>query len=91
MTRRGFASLALTGLILCTLSPAQAEQKLGYIDSQVLREKLPEFKDIPIIALTAYAMKEDKEKTLKVGCNDYISKPIIPKKFIKVVNSYLRE
>ena len=46
MTRRGFASLALTGLILCTLSPALAEQKLGYIDSQVLREKLPEFKDI---------------------------------------------
>ena len=46
MTRRGFAFLALTGLIFGALSPALAEQKLGYIDSQVLREKLPEFKDI---------------------------------------------
>ena len=45
---------------------------------------------IPIIALTAYAMKEDKEKALKAGCNAYISKPIIPEEFIKIVNSYLR-
>jgi outer membrane protein len=46
MIRRTFVSVGLTGLTLFAFSPLEAEQKLGYIDSQVLREKLPEFKDI---------------------------------------------
>jgi len=61
----------------------------GYEVTRQLRE-LPEFKDVPIIALTAYAMKGDQEKTLEAGCNGYITKPIIPEEFIKVVNSYLK-
>ena len=61
----------------------------GYEVTRHLRE-LPEFKDVPIIALTAYAMKEDEEKTLEAGCDGYITKPIIPEEFIKVVNSYLK-
>ena len=47
MMRRITVTVAVTGLILCALSSTVgAEQKLGYIDSQVLREKLPEFKDV---------------------------------------------
>lgn len=61
----------------------------GYEVTRRLRD-LAEFKDVPIIALTAYAMEGDREKVLQAGCDDYIPKPIIPEEFIKVVNSYLR-
>jgi two-component system cell cycle response regulator DivK len=42
-----------------------------------------------ILALTAYAMKGDKEKILKTGCNDYISKPINVETFVSTVRRYL--
>jgi len=61
----------------------------GYEVTRRLRD-LTEFKDVPIIALTAYAMEGDREKALQAGCNGYIPKPIIPDEFIKVLNSYLK-
>ncbi len=45
---------------------------------------------IPIIALTAYAMKSDIEKSLKSGCNDHLSKPIMPKTLLGTINKYLK-
>jgi CheY-like chemotaxis protein len=42
--------------------------------------------NIPIIALTAYAMQEDKERFLQAGMNDYISKPLDMDKLLTVIN-----
>jgi len=42
-----------------------------------------------ILAMTAFAMKGDREKILKTGCNDYISKPINVEQFISTVRRHL--
>jgi len=46
-------------------------------------------RETAILALTACAMKGDREKILKTGCNDYISKPINVENFISTVRKYL--
>lgn len=48
-------------------------------------------KDIPIIALTSYAMKGDKEHLLEEGFNDYISKPISKDSFIETIKKVLQK
>ena len=48
-------------------------------------------KHIPIIAVTAFAMKGDEERILSKGCEAYLSKPISIVKFIEVVKSYIRD
>jgi len=47
----------------------------GYECTREIRTKA-HFKDLPVIAMTANAMKGDKEKTLEAGMNDYLSKPV---------------
>jgi CheY-like chemotaxis protein len=47
----------------------------GYETMKCIRAQ-PEYKDLPILALTAKAMKGDREKCLEAGANDYLSKPI---------------
>ncbi len=48
-----------------------------------------ELKDIPVIAVTAFAMKGDEQKIREGGCEDYISKPISVVHFMDVIQSYL--
>jgi len=49
-----------------------------------------ETSNIPVIAVTSYAMVGDREKTLKAGCDCYIEKPIDPKTFISEIEQYLQ-
>jgi two-component system cell cycle response regulator DivK len=46
---------------------------------------------IPVIAITAFAMKGDEEKIRQGGCEAYLSKPISIVKFLETVRAYLRE
>lgn len=48
-----------------------------------------ELKSIPVVAVTAFAMKGDEQKIREGGCEDYISKPISVIKFIETVQKYL--
>lgn len=48
-----------------------------------------ELRSIPIIAVTAFAMKGDEEKIRRAGCEDYVSKPIAVAKFVETVKRFL--
>ncbi|HCM84402.1 MAG TPA: response regulator [Alphaproteobacteria bacterium] len=50
-----------------------------------------ELRTIPVIAVTAFAMKGDEERMREGGCDDYISKPISVQKFLDTVGKYLRD
>lgn len=45
--------------------------------------------DVPIISHTAYDFEEEKEKSIKAGCDDYISKPVTSKMLISKLNQYI--
>ena len=51
--------------------------------------KIDKFKDVPMIAVTSFAMKGDKERILAAGFNHYISKPINVKEFRELVSQLL--
>jgi CheY-like chemotaxis protein len=46
--------------------------------------------DIPIVALTSYAMSGDEKKARKAGCCGYLTKPIDTRSFLKEIDLYLR-
>ncbi|MCD6555605.1 MAG: response regulator, partial [Bacteroidales bacterium] len=57
----------------------------GYEATKLIKEFRP---DLPVIAQTAYSTPEEKEKALKAGCDDFISKPISKEIFSKVIDKY---
>jgi two-component system cell cycle response regulator DivK len=50
---------------------------------------MEDYKDITVIALTAHAMKGDREKALAAGCKGYITKPINIREFSEQIKQYL--
>lgn len=60
----------------------------GYESTRRIK-KLEGYQSIPIIALTSYAMAEDKKKAFEAGCDGYISKPINPETFRDEIRKYL--
>jgi CheY-like chemotaxis protein len=50
----------------------------------------PALSDVPIVAVTSYAMAGDRENALSAGCSGYMEKPIDPETFVADVMSHLR-
>ena len=60
----------------------------GYETMEIIR-KNPELHKVPIITLTAKAMKEDYQKAIDSGANDYISKPLDVEKLFELLKIWL--
>lgn len=64
--------------------------KMPVMDGFEATKEIRKFnKAIPIIAQTAYALSEDKEKAKEAGCNDYLVKPIKPNELFSILYKYL--
>jgi signal transduction histidine kinase/DNA-binding response OmpR family regulator/HAMP domain-containing protein len=60
----------------------------GYDTMRAIRER-GKFKDLPIVAVTAKAMKGDREKTIEAGAWDYLSKPVDTEHMLSVLRTWL--
>ena len=89
-TRNGFDALKIArehrpNLILMDI---QLPEISGLEVTKWLKDD-EELRDIPVIAVTAFAMKGDEERIRQGGCEAYISKPISVPRFIETIKSYL--
>jgi CheY-like chemotaxis protein len=60
----------------------------GYETTRAVRAN-PEWRTLPIIAVTAKAMKGDREKCLEAGASDYITKPVDPEQLLSLLRVWL--
>ena len=82
MTRNSHPDLILMDIQLPEISGLDITRKIK-ADQDIC--------DIPIVAVTAFAMKDDEEKILRAGCEAYISKPISITHFLDTVKAFLGE
>jgi CheY-like chemotaxis protein len=61
----------------------------GYQTIAAIRQ-IPQFKSLPIIAVTAKAMKGDREKCIEAGAWDYLSKPVDPQQLLSVLRAWMQ-
>ncbi|MEO3975478.1 HAMP domain-containing protein [Streptomyces sp. CAU 1734] len=62
----------------------------GYATTSAIR-RMPQFAGLPIIALTAKAMKGDREKAIESGASDYVTKPVDPDHLLSVMEQWMHQ
>jgi len=60
----------------------------GYRTTQLIRER-PAMSHVPIVAVTAYALNDENEAAMQIGCNEYLTKPFKPRQLLEVVDRLL--
>jgi CheY-like chemotaxis protein/nitrogen-specific signal transduction histidine kinase len=86
--RDGIETLKNTPGIDVALVDIMMPEMDGYEAMQHIRD-MPEFKSVPLIALTAKAMKGDREKCIEAGASDYITKPADSEQLLSLLRVWL--
>ena len=60
----------------------------GFRTTQLIRAR-PGMTHIPIVAVTAYALNDEREAAMHIGCNEYLTKPFKPRQLLEVVDRLL--
>ncbi len=71
------------------LMDVQMPEMDGITAMKTIKSNIPALKDTPVIAITAYAMKGDRERLISEGFSDYISKPVRVDEILRKVNAHL--
>src|SRR5580704_11264655 len=87
--RAGIESLERNEDISLVLMDVMMPELDGNATMRAIR-KMPQFVDLPIIALTAKAMKGDREKSIKAGASDYFPKPVETDHLLQLMRHWLR-
>jgi CheY-like chemotaxis protein len=62
----------------------------GYRATQLMRAR-PGLKDVPIVAVTAFALNDEGEAAKQIGCTEYLTKPFKPRQLLEVVARLLEK
>jgi CheY-like chemotaxis protein len=82
------ATLEGTREVAIVLMDIMMPEMDGYQTMTAIRQK-PDFRRLPIIALTAKAMKGDREKCLEAGASDYLAKPVNTEQLLSSLRMWL--
>jgi CheY-like chemotaxis protein/signal transduction histidine kinase len=86
--REAIATLEATSDLAIVLMDIMMPEMDGFETMQVIRQN-PAFRRLPIIALTAKAMKGDREKCLEAGASDYLAKPVNIEQLLSALRMWL--
>jgi CheY-like chemotaxis protein len=86
--RDGIEALRRSGNVDLVLMDVMMPEMDGYETTQAIRA-MPEFEKLPIIALTAKAMKGDRERSIAAGASDYITKPVDTDQLLSLMRVWL--
>ncbi|WP_078871336.1 HAMP domain-containing protein [Streptomyces caatingaensis] len=87
--REGIEVLEQHDDVVVVLMDIMMPEMDGYATTAAIR-KMPQFADLPIIALTAKAMKGDREKSIEAGASDYVTKPVDTDQLLAVMKQWMR-